>query len=425
MRSVTVRLEDLKTIILNLGHAGENEHTRVTVDCRKMFEQYPAASASLTVQPPYGEAYPAVIERDGDFVIWDVTDSDLISVGHGEMQLSFTEEPHLAKSYIGKFKVERSIIPMGDAPEPVQNWIDQAQDVLEEVEGAFPTGGTTGQVLAKKSDADRDTEWVDQTGGASGIVNGITTPAGVMNVKDAAAGNVSGLVLTVLPVQAGSGDPAPDNVRAISGRSSVVLKVSGADTSDPDEYTASIPTPPGTVYGGEIDWVNGKLKVTMGIVDMGELNWEYLSSYDCFRANLSQRSSTSVNDYPLLVCEVYKFGGKNTSNGSMSSAPTSTIYTRTFDVLADPIQWSAVYVKDTRYTTKTALETALTGKYLCYELATPVKYDLTGLNAIPLIKGENNLWIDNGQIKSIEYNADTKLYIDTRIAELQALILDS
>lgn len=30
-----------------------------------------------------------------------------------------------------------------------------------------PSGGTTGQVLAKKSDTDNDTEWIDQTGGSS------------------------------------------------------------------------------------------------------------------------------------------------------------------------------------------------------------------------------------------------------------------
>lgn len=34
-----------------------------------------------------------------------------------------------------------------------------------------PTGGTTGQVLAKVSNADHDTEWVDQTGGGASITN--------------------------------------------------------------------------------------------------------------------------------------------------------------------------------------------------------------------------------------------------------------
>ena len=54
MRSVTLRLEDLRTTILNLGFVGENEHTRVLIDAKKMYDQYPAASVSLTVSPPSG-----------------------------------------------------------------------------------------------------------------------------------------------------------------------------------------------------------------------------------------------------------------------------------------------------------------------------------------------------------------------------------
>lgn len=40
----------------------------------------------------------------------------------------------------------------------------------------IPTGGTTGQVLAKKSDTDNDVEWVNQTGGGS--ATGDTLPVG-------------------------------------------------------------------------------------------------------------------------------------------------------------------------------------------------------------------------------------------------------
>lgn len=40
-----------------------------------------------------------------------------------------------------------------------------------------PTGGTTGQVLAKKSNTDNDTEWVDQTGGTGG---GDSIPVGTI-----------------------------------------------------------------------------------------------------------------------------------------------------------------------------------------------------------------------------------------------------
>lgn len=45
-----------------------------------------------------------------------------------------------------------------------------------------PNGGTTGQVLAKKSDADNDTEWIDLPEGTGGAVTGDTLPIGSVTV---------------------------------------------------------------------------------------------------------------------------------------------------------------------------------------------------------------------------------------------------
>lgn len=130
MRSVTVRLDDLRTTVLNLGFVGENEHTQIRIDSKKMFDQYPTASPSLTVCPPDGESYPAVIERDGDFVLWTITDSDLIHEGSGEIQLSFTVSETVAKSYIGRCKVSRSIVPTGEIPEGIDDFLTRAGAAL-------------------------------------------------------------------------------------------------------------------------------------------------------------------------------------------------------------------------------------------------------------------------------------------------------
>ena len=165
MRTATLRLEDMKTTIINMGYVGENEHKQIRFDGKKMFQEYPNASVSLTVCPACGEAYPATIERDGDFVLWTITDSDLVAEGCGEIQLTFTESPHIAKSYICRTKVLRSLVPTGDIPSGLDDFITRADTLLEELEDAIPEGGTTGQVLAKKSNDDFDTEWVDQTGG--------------------------------------------------------------------------------------------------------------------------------------------------------------------------------------------------------------------------------------------------------------------
>ena len=46
------------------------------------------------------------------------------------------------------------------------------QEAIDEISqgGGLPSGGTTGQVLAKKTDADFDLEWVDQQGGSTSKV---------------------------------------------------------------------------------------------------------------------------------------------------------------------------------------------------------------------------------------------------------------
>ena len=52
---------------------------------------------------------------------------------------------------------------------------------------------------------------------------------------------------------------------------------------------------------------------------------------------------------------------------------------------------------------------------LCYELATPLTIQLTP-NQVNSLVGVNNIWADSGDTE-VEYRADTKLYINKKIAE--------
>ena len=130
MRSVTYRTEDLQRAKLTLGFVGENLHTRFIFDCRKDFGDYPSAVPALTVQPPEGEPYPAVITRDGDLVYWDVKDSDLINAGDGEIQLAFVQGEVIKRTYIGQTSVLRSIIPTGEIPDPLNDFLVEASAAL-------------------------------------------------------------------------------------------------------------------------------------------------------------------------------------------------------------------------------------------------------------------------------------------------------
>ena len=133
MRTVSIRLIDLQVMKINLGFVGENEHTRVLIDCKKAFDQYPGAVPSLTVIPPQGDPYPAIVSRDGDIVSWNVTNSDLVYDGEGQIQLSFTQDNVVMKTYIGRTTIDKSILPSGEAPTPIQNWLDDANVALAEI----------------------------------------------------------------------------------------------------------------------------------------------------------------------------------------------------------------------------------------------------------------------------------------------------
>lgn len=137
MRSVSVRLADLDRCVIPIGFVDENLHTQVRFDCKKMFDEYPAALPSLAVSPPEGSTYPAIVTKDGDYVVWDVTASDCASDGNGEIQLTFVVGEIVAKSYVGRIRVTRSLNPSGEIPDPVQDWITQANEVLGEVEDAL------------------------------------------------------------------------------------------------------------------------------------------------------------------------------------------------------------------------------------------------------------------------------------------------
>ena len=168
MRTVSYRLGDLARATINIGKVAENEYTRVQFNAEQIFAEYPAATAALSVINPEGTAYPAVVTREGDLIIWDVTDADLTAAGMGELQLTLTENGVVIKSYIARTRIERSIVASGSTPDPVQNWLDEAAEVLEEVQDAIPAGGTQGQVMGKLSDDDYDIGWIDQTGGGGG-----------------------------------------------------------------------------------------------------------------------------------------------------------------------------------------------------------------------------------------------------------------
>ena len=136
MRSASLRLCDLGKQKIPIGFVGENLYSRIVIDCTEIYREFPHAAASLTVQPPVGDAYPVVVTRDGNNVTWNIQASDVANSGDGEFQLAFTDSPVIARSYIGRFKAFRSLTPDGEAPDPIASWIDDANTAIGTISGA-------------------------------------------------------------------------------------------------------------------------------------------------------------------------------------------------------------------------------------------------------------------------------------------------
>lgn len=175
------------------------------------------------------------------------------------------------------------------------------------------------------------------------------------------------------PVQEGSGDPSPDNVRPITGWAGANVTV------NEDVLDIAFPSSAGTVYGGTLDVVTGELVVNRAMVDMGDLTWTYRSGNAVF--------SGVKSDMPLntpLVCSTYAYSTASV----VGSMPDKSIWNR-----GNAYNVHNIIIKDTAYTDGATLKTAVTGQKIVYLLATPITYHLTPQQVLSLV-GENTVYSD-------------------------------
>jgi hypothetical protein len=140
-------------------------------------------------------------------------------------------------------------------------------------------------------------------------------------------------------------------------------------------------------YGGQLENENGVQSLTnaKGYVDMGTLNWR--------KDSAELYVSTEALPVPYRgadgLCEVFKVVGEM----AFSNMPVNSLQILT----------NAIWVKSgVEYTDSEAFKTAMNGKLLTYELATPQQIPQDNL-AISTQDGTNNLWADCGDVQSGEY----------------------
>ena len=206
------------------------------------------------------------------------------------------------------------------------------------------------------------------------------------------AKHLTGLVASIAPVQSGSGDASPTNVRPISGWSAIHVYVS--PTNDPQDgttYTVNIPATPGTVYGGTLDIVKGVLTVTHTYHELAVANMDNAENYPGWKnqtwvSDLAQGASVSSapsGSYININTDTSHYGQYFSINrtGGIIFLPTLK-YTLTQS------EWQSTYPNLV--------------VQICAPLSTPVTYQLTP-QQIETLAGYNYITADCGDILSASY----------------------
>lgn len=188
-------IDNLEAVI-PLGQQGESGATSVTFDISAWVTLYPTGVYSLTyVRPGETTVYPeqagAVATATVDDVTtltWTPSDAVLDVAGNGTVVIHCTEGDVEKRSAMTSYYVALGHAAMGEAPDPVADWVSDATQKLAEVDPAL--GLAADATLAANNAADRaDTiagtlegiapKWAAVDISASGLAAGAAPTASV------------------------------------------------------------------------------------------------------------------------------------------------------------------------------------------------------------------------------------------------------
>ena len=207
-------------------------------------------------------------------------------------------------------------------------------------------------------------------------------PADIVTITN--AGNdcpLSELTVAVTAVQAGSGTPAPDNVRPISGFSSCTITVADSDDTPVNTVTVNFGQ---TVYGGVADVTGGTVTSKYVAVKISNMTWTASGDFFYSSLPLKKVGNTTFLCECLRVVDVASVSAM--VNGDIKGHPSNT----------------NMYIKNTDWASATDLYNAIGDYYIVYELATPTEITLTPAE-VDTISGINNIYADTGNILTLRY----------------------
>ena len=194
------------------------------------------------------------------------------------------------------------------------------------------------------------------------------------------------------PMQEGSGEPSPDNVRPIKGRDSVTI------TRQEDNQVITL-TLPETVYGGEVDAVTGEGNNNTKVItlDGNELKFSQANIY----FNLPFHSAPGVVKNGVVGCSHFN----SRIFGANENYEFCFLLESDMDGLFANVNDLNAYLA-AQYAAGTPVQIA-------YKLAEPVPFTAAGAQPIPALSGTNTLLTDADSV-SVSGRADLIHIIKTQ-----------
>lgn len=234
----------------------------------------------------------------------------------------------------------------------------------------------------------------------------------IMPVNSASGAIANFTTLIVAPLEglktyivAQGGGGTPSSPVPITGFSEITLTCADEDMQTVDTFTLSLGQ---TVYGGYVDWGNGKGYVIWGSSKISDIAWT--------RASGAQSPSGYVFRTSSPIAKPRERYNPNNILCSIFTTDTSDWFVANIDNYNMMIDDAGrIYIRDDDYDNDvTAFVNALGDTVLYFELATPIEISIP--TTMPsTISGVQNWFADSGDI-DISFKQNIQNYVDSKVS---------
>lgn len=264
------------------------------------------------------------------------------------------------------------------------------------------------------------------------MLNGNNYTGGIQQVYGKSSGNIAtfddggdnkplkSLKVAISPVQSGSGDPSPSNVRPISGWTGANIHRADGETPHIIDDTYNITwSDAGEVYGGYIDYERKKVVAT-------HIKGHFNENNDWSKGGT--QTDAGFNRFFIRPTPTMKTG--NAQYGLCDKLPVGNLRSITQSVVLGYSNNTINVLSNAEDVPSFKAEIESIGELdIYYPLATPIEYDLDDpAPIITTLLGDNNIWSDTGEIVECVYQRDLNIVInqfDERITALEQALNSS